>query len=57
MVKLFCTLIACFIYMEGSLGSLVQGNYRDDFRSAVNDTDEWPSKYSKIFIEVRIPTQ
>lgn len=24
-------------------------------RSAVKDTDEWPSKYSKLFVEVRIP--
>ena len=25
-----------------------------DYRSAVKDTDEWPSKYSKLFIEVSI---
>lgn len=24
-------------------------------RSAVNDKDEWPSKFSKLFVEVRIP--
>lgn len=23
-------------------------------RSAVKDTEEWPSKYSKLFVEVRI---
>lgn len=23
------------------------------YRSAVKDTDEWPSKYSKFFVEVR----
>lgn len=27
-----------------------------DHRSAIKDTDDWPSKYSKLFIEVSIVT-
>lgn len=44
------------IIMGSNLESVLHVNYCGDFRSAVSDTDEWPSKYSKLFIEVRIPT-
>ena len=44
-----------YLYSK-QFGDLVQVNYCAGFRSAVTDSDGWPSKYSKFFVEVRFWT-